>query len=142
MELNLPSESKEFLTASVFAGMLVGGLICGVIADKWGRKKCLLYSTGINAIAGLLSASTPTIGWLIFFRVVAGMGIGGSIPTVFTLGSNVNDSTSSLLLLYQPCHVSPLTLFHFTSPHLESTPSPPPPPTHVPCILLTLSLFW
>ena len=86
MELNLPSESKEFLTASVFAGMLVGGLVCGVIADKWGRKRCLLYSTGINAIAGLLSASTPTVGWLIFFRVIAGMGIGGSIPTVFTLG--------------------------------------------------------
>ena len=88
LELNLPTASKEFLTASVFAGMLVGGLICGVIADKWGRKKCLLYSTGINAVAGLLSASTPSIGWLIFFRVIAGMGIGGSIPTVFTLGTH------------------------------------------------------
>lgn len=89
MELNLSSEYNEFLTASVFTGMLFGGLICGCISDRFGRRSCLLYSLGLNAVAGLLSACAPTVSWLIFFRVVAGIGIGCSIPTAFTLGAEL-----------------------------------------------------
>lgn len=69
--------------------MLFGGLLCGVLSDAIGRKPCLMYSLILNLVAGLASAFTPNIAWLIVCRVVAGVGIGGSVPSVFTLGAEL-----------------------------------------------------
>lgn len=79
----------ELLSAAVFIGMLFGGLLCGILSDRIGRKPCLLYSLALNTVAGLASAFTPNIAWLIVCRVVAGIGIGGSVPSVFTLGAEL-----------------------------------------------------
>ena len=89
MEDDLTTEEKSFLSSAVFMGMLCGGLIWGSISDSIGRRKALLLALGINTIAGLLSAASPDINWLIFFRVIAGLGIGGSVPCLFTLGKEI-----------------------------------------------------
>jgi MFS family permease len=83
---NVSPAAKELLTASVFGGMLVGGLVCGAVSDHWGRRRTLLCALAVNGVSGVLSACSPSVGWLIAFRVLAGVGIGGSIPVVFTLG--------------------------------------------------------
>jgi MFS family permease len=80
---------KEFLTAAVFMGMLLGGLLCGYLSDIIGRKPCLLYSLGINTIAGFCSAFAPNIDILIGLRIISGIGIGGSVPVVFSLGAEI-----------------------------------------------------
>ena len=69
--------------------MLFGGLLCGHLSDHIGRKPCLQYSLAVNAVAGLASAAAPDINWLIVFRVIGGIGIGGSVPSVFTLGAEI-----------------------------------------------------
>lgn len=69
--------------------MLSGGLICGYFSDLYGRRSALLYSLGINSLAGILSAFSPDVTWLIVFRLVAGLGIGGSVPAVFSLGAEL-----------------------------------------------------
>jgi MFS transporter, putative metabolite:H+ symporter len=69
--------------------MLFGGLLCGLLSDRIGRKPCLQYSLLLNAIAGVASAGAPDINWLIVFRVIGGIGIGGSVPSVFTLGAEI-----------------------------------------------------
>jgi MFS family permease len=76
---------KGFLAAAVFIGMLVGGLACGVLSDKAGRRPLLLASMGINAVAGVASAFAPSLASLVACRVIAGVGIGGSVPCVFTM---------------------------------------------------------
>lgn len=81
--------SSEFLSAAVFIGMLFGGLLCGLLSDRIGRKPCLQYSLLLNAAAGVASAAAPDINWLIAFRVLGGIGIGGSVPSVFTLGAEI-----------------------------------------------------
>ena len=68
---------KGFLTAAIFIGMLFGGLFCGVIADRYGRRPCLLLSLGITAAFGLLSATMPSWTGVAFCRVAAGFGVGG-----------------------------------------------------------------
>lgn len=85
---------KEFLTAAVFMGMLLGGLLCGYLSDVIGRKPCLLYSLGINTMAGFCSALAPNIGILIGLRILSGIGIGGSVPAVFGLGAEIFPSFS------------------------------------------------
>ncbi|RLN15364.1 hypothetical protein BBJ28_00007888 [Nothophytophthora sp. Chile5] len=74
-----------FLTAAVFAGMLCGGLVGGVAGDLYGRKPVLLTTLAINALAAFLSALSPNIYWLIFFRTIAGIGVGGVVAALFAL---------------------------------------------------------
>ena len=73
---SLTSFDKEILSAAVFIGMLVGGIVGGYFSDNIGRKKALLYSLGINATAGFLSAASPDVTYLVVLRVI-GLGIGG-----------------------------------------------------------------
>jgi MFS family permease len=86
---NVSQLDDEFLSAAVFLGMLFGGLLAGVLSDVIGRKPVLLYSLGVNALMGLISAFVPNVDWLIFCRVIAGIGIGGSVPVVFSMGAEI-----------------------------------------------------
>lgn len=83
------SSSKALLSSGIFLGMLVGGLVFGLGADSWGRRRTLSLSLAINAFFGLLSASTPNFSVLFVSRVCAGFGVGGSIPGVFTLAAEL-----------------------------------------------------
>lgn len=86
---NISSYQKSFLSAAVFMGMLFGGVLCGYLSDIIGRRPCLLYSLGVNTIAGLASAAAPNVNVLIACRVFAGLGIGGSVPIVFSMGAEM-----------------------------------------------------
>ncbi|TYZ61593.1 hypothetical protein PybrP1_011008 [[Pythium] brassicae (nom. inval.)] len=79
-----PWESS-FLTAAVFAGMLVGGIFGGMLGDIYGRKPVLLTTLAINAGAAFLSAFSASIYWLILFRTLAGVGVGGVVSSLFAL---------------------------------------------------------
>ncbi|DBA01383.1 TPA: hypothetical protein N0F65_007280 [Lagenidium giganteum] len=79
-----PWESS-FLTAAVFAGMLAGGFFGGIFGDIYGRKPVLLTTLAINAISAFLSAFSTSIYWLIFFRSIAGLGVGGVVSSLFAL---------------------------------------------------------
>lgn len=83
------SLEKEWLSSAVFIGMLFGGIASGYLSDIIGRKPCLMMSLGLNSLAGLASAITPSISWLIVCRIFAGLGIGGSVPVVFSLGAEL-----------------------------------------------------
>jgi MFS transporter, putative metabolite:H+ symporter len=89
MDDDTSTSDKELLSSAVFIGMLAGGLLCGIMSDRIGRKPCLQFSLFLNAIAGAASAVAPDINWLIAIRVVGGIGIGGSVPSVFTLGAEI-----------------------------------------------------
>ncbi|GBG28077.1 Solute carrier family 22 member 7 [Hondaea fermentalgiana] len=96
---------SALLTSAVFAGMLIGGLVSGAMGDRFGRKPLLTLSLAVNACAAMVSALTPLlpgriqIGWLVFFRLIGGLGVGGSVPTVFALASELGpEKTRSLFI--------------------------------------------
>ena len=78
-----------FLSSAIFVGMLFGGLLAGGVADRYGRRPCLLLSLGLTCSFGLLSAVMPTWTGVACARVMAGFGVGGAMPAIFTLGSEV-----------------------------------------------------
>eukprot|EP01031_Cornospumella_fuschlensis_P034099 gene34099-41272_t len=89
-EMNdISSIDKEFLSSAVFMGMLFGGLLGGYFSDVIGRRQSLLLALLLNAVAGLLSAVAVGIEMLIVFRVIGGVGIGGSVPIVFSMGAEI-----------------------------------------------------
>jgi MFS family permease len=79
-----PWESS-FLTAAVFAGMLLGGFAGGICGDILGRKPVLCFTLALNGISAFLSAFSTNIYWLIFFRTLAGIGVGGVVSSLFAL---------------------------------------------------------
>lgn len=85
----LQDKSGGGLAASVFFGMLVGGLFIGTLGDWFGRKPVLLAGLGCNIVAGLLSALAPSVGFLSILRCIAGIGIGATVPPLFTLATEL-----------------------------------------------------
>lgn len=77
------------LAAAVFAGMLVGGLLVGALGDSRGRRPILLTGLVLNATAGVFSSLAPDVWALSLLRLVAGVGIGATVPPLFTLCSEL-----------------------------------------------------
>ena len=83
-------EGVEYLASSIFFGMLIGGTILGFLSDFIGRKPALLIGLSTNAIAGTLSSvpfMTPSFVELTMLRFIAGVGIGATVPPLFSLAS-------------------------------------------------------
>lgn len=81
----LQGASGGTLAASVFFGMLIGGLFIGTLGDVFGRKPMLMVGLVGNAIAGILSAMAPNVATMSVVRCLAGVGIGATVPPLFTL---------------------------------------------------------
>lgn len=87
---NSNMEGAEYLASSIFFGMLLGGTVLGFLSDSIGRKPALLIGLLTNAIAGTLSSIpfiTPTFVELTVLRFIAGIGIGATVPPLFSLAS-------------------------------------------------------
>ncbi len=59
---------------------LVGATVFGRIADVFGRKAVYGLEAAIMAVAAIGSAFSPNLEWLIAWRFVLGIGIGGDYP--------------------------------------------------------------
>ncbi|XP_026860331.2 synaptic vesicle glycoprotein 2Ba [Electrophorus electricus] len=83
-DMCLSNASKGMLGLIVYVGMMVGAVLWGGLADKLGRRRCLLYALTINCTFSFLSSFAKSYGFFLFFRLCSGVGIGGSIPIVYT----------------------------------------------------------
>src|SRR5262244_818135 len=65
------------VTSVLLVGWAIGGIFFGRICDRIGRTRTLLLTMAMYAIGTALCAIAPNMGFLIFFRVIASLGIGG-----------------------------------------------------------------
>jgi len=63
----------------------IGGVLFGFIADRIGRTKALMLSILTYSVCSLGSGLSTSLGMLIFFRFVLGLGMGGEWNTGATL---------------------------------------------------------
>uniref|UniRef100_A0A8C1WSD6 Synaptic vesicle glycoprotein 2Ba n=1 Tax=Cyprinus carpio TaxID=7962 RepID=A0A8C1WSD6_CYPCA len=83
-DMCLSNADKGMLGLIVYVGMMIGAVLWGSLADKLGRRQCLLYALAINCIFSFLSCFAQGYGIFIFLRLCSGIGIGGSVPIVYT----------------------------------------------------------
>uniref|UniRef100_A0A8C9AAH4 Major facilitator superfamily (MFS) profile domain-containing protein n=1 Tax=Prolemur simus TaxID=1328070 RepID=A0A8C9AAH4_PROSS len=66
-------------------GFFLGSLPVGYIADRFGRKLCLLATVLVNAVAGVLMALVPDYVSVLLFRLLQGLVSKGSWMAGYTL---------------------------------------------------------
>lgn len=70
--------NASFVSAT-FVGMMVGAWLSGVMGDRYGRRFCYQFNLAIYGGASIAAALAPSIYWLIFFRLIMGIGMGAEI---------------------------------------------------------------
>src|SRR5215471_14607788 len=74
------------LTAGM-VGMMVGGAIGGVLGDKFGRRVALLGSVVSFGVLTVFVSMANSIEMLIVLRFLAGLGLGGAMPSATAISS-------------------------------------------------------
>ena len=74
------------LSAALF-GLAGGALTSGPLSDLFGRKKILILSVFLFALASCVSAFSSDLWALTIFRFVTGIGLGAAMPNAVTLMS-------------------------------------------------------
>jgi MFS family permease len=75
------------VTSTALLAAAFGAVIFGRVADMLGRKRIYGYEVLVLAAGAIASAFSPDIWWLIGFRIILGVGIGGDYPVSATLMS-------------------------------------------------------
>ncbi|TRY90231.1 hypothetical protein DNTS_027165 [Danionella cerebrum] len=83
-DLNLSSGDMGMLTASIFFGMMLGGYLWGYLADRRGRRSVLVISLLVNGTFGAVASLAPMFWLFLLLRFFSGVGVGGSIPVIFS----------------------------------------------------------
>lgn len=85
MEWNLDYIQGSYMPTAALLGTCVGAILWGIIGDRIGRQKALMYTILLFSITNLIqthSWSYPQFTITCFFM---GIGVGGEIPLAFTL---------------------------------------------------------
>ncbi len=81
----LTASAAGFIGSLAFAGMLVGALAAGSLADRLGRRRTILWSTLWFSLFTALCAFAPGPEVFGLFRFLAGLGLGGLVPSANAL---------------------------------------------------------
>ncbi|MFJ2092661.1 MFS transporter [Streptomyces sp. NPDC087901] len=82
-----PSMAGDLGSYATF-GMLVGALSSGTLTDLIGRKKMIMSCTALFSLASALCAAAPSVTVFGLGRTLAGLGLGGLLPTAITMVSD------------------------------------------------------
>lgn len=81
-----PTE-KGWVVSIGFVGMAIGAVCSGGLADRIGRKTVFAATLVIYSLATAVCAFAPNLTWLLVFRFIVGLGLGGQLPVAVTLVS-------------------------------------------------------
>ncbi|NQW29384.1 MAG: MFS transporter [Ignavibacteria bacterium] len=91
---DLMQSSSELILNSQMVGMLLGGLLFGVLADKRGRLSVLLGSILLYSLMNIANAFVSSVPMYAVLRFFSGIGLAGELGIAITLVSEVMPAKS------------------------------------------------
>jgi len=85
MTLGLSDASLSLLLGSTLAATALGGILFGYLADRFGRKTVLSWTILVYSLGTFACGFAQGVWWLLVFRVITGLGVGGEWATGQTL---------------------------------------------------------
>lgn len=79
-ELHTDTNTAQWIVTGFFLATAAVVAVGGYLANRFGRKRMFLLGVSVFTIGSLLCAVSPSIGWLIAFRVLQGVGGGTLLP--------------------------------------------------------------
>jgi predicted MFS family arabinose efflux permease len=92
----IPSQLGIFF-AGVPLGMIFGALILSSLSDRFGRRAMLVTSLILMCLGMGLATEAQTLSQLVMTRVLTGLGVGGVIAIVNTIGAEHAPAAKSVL---------------------------------------------
>jgi MFS transporter, AAHS family, 4-hydroxybenzoate transporter len=86
-DLHIPQPWLSAVFSAALAGLALGAFGFGVLADRVGRKAVLIGATACFGIFTICTALAPSFAVLLVFRFLAGLGLGGAMPSFISLAS-------------------------------------------------------
>ena len=80
-ELHFTDVEVSFVLGASLAATAIGGVVFGFLADKYGRKRVLQWTIFTYSIGTFLSGFSYSIFFLLIFRIITGLGVGGEWGT-------------------------------------------------------------
>jgi MFS family permease len=80
-ELHLSNVQLSFVLGASLAATAIGGVVFGILSDRFGRRSVLQWTILTYSIGTLLSGLSPNLEILVVFRVITGLGVGGEWAT-------------------------------------------------------------
>ncbi|WP_314195802.1 aromatic acid/H+ symport family MFS transporter [uncultured Arthrobacter sp.] len=68
-----------------FVGMMIGAIFAGRMADSWGRRRTILGCAVVFSVFTILCAFAPNAAVFGVLRLLAGIGLGGLVPSANAL---------------------------------------------------------
>ncbi|GMA56497.1 hypothetical protein GCM10025858_10000 [Alicyclobacillus sacchari] len=78
---HLTTTQLSILNSTSLAAAALGALFFGKLMDLLGRKAMYGIEVAMLAVGAILSACAPSFIWLVIFRFIVGLGVGGDYPT-------------------------------------------------------------
>jgi putative MFS transporter len=80
----MTQEQGGLIGTATLLGLFLGALGQGEFTDRFGRKAVYQFNLLLFGIATIAGAWSPSYNWLVFFRFLAGLGLGAEQPLCFS----------------------------------------------------------
>ncbi len=80
-ELHLSNIGLSYVLGASLAATAIGGVIFGILSDRFGRKSVLQWTILTYSIGTFLCGLASSIEVLLIFRIITGLGVGGEWAT-------------------------------------------------------------
>lgn len=85
--------------SAALLGMTCGALLFGVLGDRLGRRRTLIFCVALFGISTLGASLAGSITEIIVLRLLTGLGLGGALPNAVTLMAECSPSKQRSLLV-------------------------------------------
>jgi MFS transporter, AAHS family, 4-hydroxybenzoate transporter len=78
-----------FIFSAGLAGSMVGSVLAGYLADRYGRRRLMIASVALFGAATVMASTASSVGAFVVLRAAAGLGLGGAMPNFIAIASEI-----------------------------------------------------